>query len=465
MKLTCAGAARTVTGSCHLLETGEKRLLIDCGLFQGKLASLNREPFPFDPADVDAVLLTHGHLDHAGRLPLLVRNGFAGPIHAIRSTRAIAEIILNDSAKVQAEDYQRELRHAGEAAESEEGPAVQEPLYDEHQVAATMDLFLDAEFDSPLELGGGVWATFHPAGHILGSAFIEIEGSDGHLIASGDLGNRESGLQSDAALPSACDIVLVETTYADRAHRSQAETLKEFQTVLADSLGAGGNVMIPSFALERTQVVLYTIKKLMQAGKIPRAPVFLDSPMATRMTRLYQTCANEFLPEVTAALDRGEDPFEPETLKSATSVEESKKINEIEGGAIIVAGSGMMTGGRIVHHLKHNLWRREASLIVVGYQAEGTLGRRIVDGARSVRIHGSEIEVRARVATINGFSSHADRDDLLAWLEPTGRARVFLVHGETPVMDAFARGLQDRGRDVVMPEQGVGYSLSPALEP
>lgn len=217
--------------------------------------------------------------------------------------------------------------------------------------------------------------------------------------------------------------------------------------------------MIPSFALERTQLVLYTLNKLMRAGEIPRATVFLDSPMATKMTHLYATCANQFLPEVAAALERGEEPFEPETLEYTASVEDSKKINEIEGGAIIVAGSGMMTGGRIVHHLKRNLWRKEAALIVVGYQAEGTMGRRIVDGAKTVRIHGDTIEVRARVATINGFSSHADRGDLLRWLEPTGSARAFLVHGEPPVMEKFAQDLRGQGREVILPEQGKTYEL------
>ncbi|MGH7558066.1 MAG: MBL fold metallo-hydrolase RNA specificity domain-containing protein [Gemmatimonadota bacterium] len=460
MKLISAGAARTVTGSCHLIETGGKRLLIDCGLFQGKVADLNREPFPFDPAELDAVLVTHGHLDHTGRLPLLIRNGYAGPIHTIASTRAIAEVILYDSAKIQTEDYERALRHAGEkAAEGVEGRAVEEPLYGERHAAATMALFQDAGFDSPLDLGAGVRATFRPAGHILGSAFLEIASPEGRLIASGDLGNRESGLQKDYVLPSACDAVLVETTYADRAHRSQAETVEEFRTVLAESLQAGGNIMIPSFALERTQVVLYYIRKFMEAGEIPRGPVFLDSPMATKMTHLYETYKNQFVPEVAEALERGGEPFEPETLEYTTEVEDSKKINEIEGGAIIVAGSGMMTGGRIVHHLKHNLWRKEVSLIVVGYQAEGTLGRRIVDGAKSVRIHGDEIDVRARIVTINGFSSHADQDDLLAWLEPTKSARVFLVHGEPPVMEKFTATLKERGREAIAPERDKPYDL------
>ena len=459
MKLTCAGAARTVTGSCHLLEVGGKRVLVDCGLFQGAVEGRNREPFPFDPASLDAVLVTHAHLDHVGRLPLLVRSGFSGPIHALRSTRAIAEVILYDAAKLQAEDYERALRHIGkEPAESEEGPPIEEPLYGDHDVAATLALFADAPFDSGLDLGG-VRAAFHPAGHILGSAFIEIESPEGRVIASGDLGNRESGLQADPARPAECDAVLVETTYADRNHRSWKATVEEFGTVLKESLAAGGNVMIPSFALERTQVVLHTIRTLVRSGEIPHAPVFVDSPMAGRMTHLYKTCANEFLPPIAEALEKGEDPFEPEGLEYTPTVEESKKLNEIEGGAIIIAGSGMMTGGRIVHHLKHNLWRKAASLIVVGYQAEGTLGRRIVEGVKSVRIHGDTIEVRARVATINGFSSHADRDDLLDWLAGTGDARVFLVHGEPRVMDAFAAELRGRGRDAVAPEPGQALEL------
>lgn len=456
MKLVSAGAARTVTGSCHAVEIGDRKVLIDCGLFQGpeELEALNAESFPFSVEEIDAVLLTHGHLDHVGRLPRLVRQGYRGPIHCTGATRSIAKIILEDSAGLQEEDYRRARRKA------DAPDTVPPPLYTEADVDKTLGLIeRTVDFEEDLPLGDGLVARFHPAGHVLGSAFIELEGPDGRLVASGDLGNRESGVQADFALPPECDVVLVETTYADRTHRPMGDTLAEFRQVIRDAVGRGGNVMIPSFALERTQNVLYYLNRMMDSGEIPEQPVFLDSPMATRMTRLYQTRSNEFLPELADALERGDDPFEPPTLRYTIGSAESKKINSIRHGAIIIAGSGMMTGGRIVHHLIHNLHRREASLVVVGYQARGTLGRRIVDGARSVRLWGRDVEVNAAVHTINGFSAHADQDDLLAWLEGTGKARAMLVHGEPEVMESFRGVLAGRGREATIVERDRAYTL------
>ena len=458
MKLLSAGAALTVTGSCHLIEARGRRVLIDCGLFQGSgLWGLNREAFPFDPATLDAVLLTHGHLDHCGRLPLLAERGFRGAIHATRATRAITEVILHDAAKLQLEDWERSLRRAEKRGDDEDD--VEPPLYVPGDVPKTLAQFRDVSFDAPVDLGGGVTATFRPAGHILGSAFVEIDTPEARLVASGDLGNRESALQEVAPLPRECDAVLIETTYADRNHRSQAETIEEFRGVIQTAVEARGVVMIPSFALERSQVVLYHLATMMREGRIPRVDVYLDSPMAARMTRLYEQCANEFRPEVAAELAAGRDPFEPPTLELTVATEESKKLNDLDHCAIVIAGSGMMTGGRILHHLRNQLHKPEASLVVVGFQAQGTLGRRLVDGAERIRIYGTEVEVRASIHTINGLSAHADRDDLLRWLEGTGGARACLVHGEPRVIESFAARLAEGGRETVAVERGREYEL------
>ena len=457
MNLISAGAAGTVTGSCHMLELAGKRILIDCGLFQGgrKTEALNYEPFPFEPSSLDAVLVTHGHLDHVGRLPLLIKNGYTGPIYAIASTQKITEVILRDSARIQGEDFKRALRRAKRNGREAEVP---EPLYSDAEVDKVLDLFKSVNYEQPLDLGG-VTARYYPAGHILGSAFIELDTRDERVICSGDIGNRESTLQADAALPRECDAVLVESTYGNRTHRSQAETLKEFRQVILDALESGGKIMIPSFALERTQAVLYNLKRMQDNGELPQMPVFLDSPMATKMTNFYQKSANEFVEDVRDILKSGDDPFEPEHLSYTATADESKAINDVEGQALIVAGSGMMSGGRILHHLKQNLWRENSSLVVVGYQAQGTLGRLIVDGRPEVKIFGDTVKVRSSVHTIGGFSAHADQDDLLAWLEPTGNAKIYMVHGEPDVMDEFGKVLSDRGRSALAVERAKPYKL------
>lgn len=456
MEITCAGAARTVTGSCHHVRLDGSALLLDCGLFQGgrDAEADNRSEFPFEPAELDAVLVSHGHLDHVGRLPLLLERGFRGPIYATGATRNIAEVILRDAAKLQEEDYRRALRKATRAGRQDE---VLPPLYGDDDVDRTMELFRKVELDGEVGLPGGVRARFRPAGHVLGSATIQLDHADARLTFSGDLGNRESALQAPAELPGVCDVVLVETTYAERNHRSRKATEEEFASVLVASLRKGGNVLIPTFALERSQAVLYEIRRLMERDAIPRVRVFLDSPMATRLTRFYEHSGNAFRDEVNRVLAAGKDPFAPPTLEFTPDAESSKAINAVEGGAIILAGSGMMTGGRILHHLKHNLWREDASVVVVGYQASGTLGRALVSGAERVHIFGEEIKVRAGIHTINGFSAHADHDDLRRWLDATGDAEAFLVHGEPESMDAFAEELRSAGRRVTTPEPYVTY--------
>jgi metallo-beta-lactamase family protein len=455
MQLLSAGAAETVTGSCHHLTISGQNILIDCGLFQGRqdIEALNYEPFPFELAKLSALLLTHGHLDHVGRLPKLVREGYRGPIYATATTQKIAEIVLLDAAKIQLEDYERSLRKAQRSGKEKK---VTQPLFTDKDVAQTLSLFKTVDFGKPLQLGD-VTVTYTPAGHILGSGFVSVKSSEGHVIFSGDLGNTESGVQADFQLPTDCDAVLVETTYGNRSHRPLSETLDEFRSVIKSSLKTGGRVLIPSFALERAQNILFHLRNLQKRGDVPKIPIFLDSPMAAKMTQLYMQSKNEFLPEIAAELASGVDPFEPETLTYASSADESKKINDAQGQAIIIAGSGMMTGGRILHHLKHNLWRKETSLVVVGYQSEGTLGRLLVDGKKRVKIHGEEISVKAKIHTIGGFSAHADQDDLLKWLGPTGKANVFLIHGEVSVMNEFGAVLAQQGRNAAMVLRGKPF--------
>ncbi len=459
MKLISAGAAETVTGSCHLLEINGLKVLIDCGLFQGgkKTEEKNYEDFPFNVQDIDIVLITHGHLDHIGRLPILLNKGYKGDILATNSTNHIAEVILKDSAKIQQEDYKRNLRKA--QRKGKEGK-VREPLYTTDDIPQVLSSLKRIEFNEDIHLGNKVVAKFRPSGHILGSAFIEINSPEGKIIFSGDLGNYESSLQADARPPTEADIVVIETTYGNRNHRSMAATEAEFRELLQNAVQKQGKIMIPSFALERTQVILHQILKQQQNKQIGKLPIYLDSPMATKFTKLYQACANEFIEPIKQELERGIDPFEPDVLEYTVTTEQSKSINSAKGLTIIIAGSGMMSGGRITHHLKHNLWRKNACLIVVGYQAEGSLGRLLVDGRKKVKIHGETITVRAEIKTIGGFSAHADKDDLLKWISTTGNAKAYLVHGEPKVMKSFKQSLNETGRKAEIVKWGKEYQLN-----
>lgn len=457
MKMQSLGAACTVTGSMHLLTLdaaagGTRQLLIDCGLFQGgeELEARNREPFPFDPRDLDAVILTHAHLDHVGRLPILIKQGFRGPVYCTAPTAALAETVLLDSARLQVEGYRQDVRRARRQGREDEVPP---PLYEEEDVHRTVALLRpQLEFGETLRVAD-ISITPQRAGHILGSAYLLIESAQGRLIMSGDLGNRESGLQLDFTPPPEADAVVIETTYANRTHRIWADTLVEFRDALRESVRLGGKILIPSFAIERAQTILYTLKELMDAGEVPRIPVFLDSPMAARATHEYFEYGDELIPPVRQALQNGEDPFRPSTLHVVPTAAESERINRYDGPAIILAGNGMMTGGRIQHHLKHNLWKPSTSLVIVSYQSPSSLGGRIVTGAESVRIMGEDVAVRAKVHTIGGFSAHADQDDLLAFLSTAGRPHVWLVHGEIEVMEAFVPVLDKLGlKGDIMPD-------------
>ncbi len=436
MNITFCGAAETVTGSCHFVEVDGLRVLLDCGFFQGgkQRHDLNRDPFPFDPKSIDCVLLSHAHLDHCGRLPLLVNRGFSGKIYCTPPTAEIAKLMLVDSAGLQMNEAAYRARKA-----QRRGEEVKPPLYDMTDVIQCSDLFRPVVgYNQPLRLNEKVSAVFHDAGHILGSAAIELQTSNGTLLFSGDLGNRHQPIVKDPCIPPKVDILMIESTYGDRAHRSMEDTLAEFKLAIDTIIPNGGNLMIPSFALERSQEVLYALFQLWRSKQLPRCRIFLDSPLAISTTRVFARYEDYFDAEGRAIFAGTPNPFDFTPLRFTQTTDESKEINKSSRGNIIIAGSGMCTGGRIIHHLRHNLWHRESGLLFVGYQAVGTLGRSIVDGAKRVRIHGEEIKVAAKVWTTNGFSSHADQPILLNWIKQAAPEKLILVHGEDDTLEAFA---------------------------
>ncbi len=459
MEISFHGADRSVTGSCHRLVCGGRQILIDCGLFQGSraLAEDNAGDFGFDPAAIDFVVLTHAHLDHCGRLPLLVARGFRGEIVSTAATRDLAQVVLSDSAHLQEEESQRTYSH------SHGHRAPTPPLYtmtDTEHALARFGRVL--EYGQVFDLCPGVRVTAYDAGHILGSASLYFELSEGGhvrtIVMSGDLGNGGRPLLNGPIAPPKADVVVMETTYGDRLHRPLPQTLEEFYGAVADTHARGGNVVIPTFALERAQEILYYLRVGVEQGRLPSSlTVFLDSPMAILATQAFRDHPEAVAAPVGRMLERGEDPFAVSGLHLARDGAASRAINTISGGAVIMAGSGMCTGGRVMHHLQHNLARDACSVIFVGYAAVGTPARRVIDGAQSIRLFGEEVPVRARIYTINGFSAHADRDELLAWRAKVGAPRTFLVHGDADVMQKFASRLT--GTAVELPEPGQSYPL------
>jgi len=463
MKLTFYGAAHAVTGSCYCLEVNGTKILIDCGLQQGR-DEYEDNALPFAPNEIDHVIVTHAHIDHSGRVPLLVKNGFSGPIHVTRLTRQLLNVMLRDSAHIQESDAQWQNQKGQRA-----GRPVVEPLYTLMDAEAALELMEHSEYGEEIDLCPGVRIRFTDAGHLLGSSCVELwateDGVTKKLVFSGDLGNVDQPVIRDPQPIAQADYVIMESTYGDRNHQPPESYTDALAQLIDDVFSRGGNIIIPSFAVGRTQELLYFLREIKNEGKVKTVPNFqvvVDSPLATEATKIYSGDLRGYLDEeAIAVLQGGENLFTFPGLTLTQSTEESKALNADSNPKLIISASGMCDAGRIRHHLKHNLWRPECAVVFVGYQGEGTLGRRLLEGAKTVKLFGEEIAVNARILNFPGLSSHADRDHLLGWIEnfsPTPE-HVFVVHGDAPVTDLFADSLKERGIPAHAPLYEEVYDL------
>jgi metallo-beta-lactamase family protein len=457
IKLTFLGAAQNVTGSQYLVQSDKTSFLVDCGLYQEReLTGRNWSPFLFSPERLNAVLLTHAHLDHCGLLPKLAREGFNQAIYCSSATAEITQIMLLDSGKIQEEDA--DFKRRRHEKENRKGPYPEVPLYTRDDAKAVYPLFSAVKYDQTVQVGDGVEATFYDAGHVLGSAMvrlkIEQDGEARTILFSGDVGRRNKPILNDPTFFEEADYVIVESTYGDRLLESPQDTANQLAEAINSTVKRGGNIVIPSFALERSQELLYYLNEFLLEGRIPRLPIFVDSPMAVEVTGVFERHPELFDQEMKKLLHQQRSPFDFPSLELTGTVEESKAINHIKGSAIIIAGSGMCTGGRIKHHLVNNISGEENTILFVGYQAAGTLGRQIVDGAKRVRILGQYYPVKARIAQLNGFSAHADRDGLVRWLSSLRKPprRVFVTHGELDASQHLAGLIRNRhGWETMVP--------------
>ncbi len=463
MRLRFYGAAHCVTGSCHVLEACGKRILIDCGLQQGRDETDNAA-FPFAPQDIDFVVLTHAHIDHSGRLPLLAARGFRGGIFTTRLTARLMEIMLLDSAHIQESDAAWE-NQKGERA----GRGKVEPLYTSQDVEDAMKLVHTADYGTKIKLADGLDIRFADAGHLLGSAFVELwiteAGESRKLVFSGDIGNKNQPVIRDPQYIRQADFVVMESTYGDRDHENEGDYTEALAQVIDTTLARGGNVVIPSFAVGRTQELLYFIREIKERGLVKSVkdfPVVVDSPLANAATQIYAGDLRGYLDEEAIALVQGgRDMFRFPGLQLVQATEESKCLNSDKRPKVIISASGMCDAGRIRHHLKHNLWRPECTVAFVGYQTVGSLGRRLLDGASTVKLFGETIAVKAGIVNFHGLSSHAGRADLLAWAKayiPAPKS-VFVVHGESDVTEKFAAALQAEGIFAYAPLPGDCFDL------
>ncbi len=460
MKLRFLGAAENVTGSRHLLEVDGRRLLVDCGLYQEReFRSRNWEPFQVPPGTIDAVLLTHAHLDHCGLLPKLVKDGFKGRVYCTDATAELANIVMMDCGHIQQEDAEfKQKRHRREGRTS---PRPVGPLYTVADAQVCAGLFSPVGYKEPVKIGDNIEVSFHDAGHILGSSIIRVRVTIGQkkrtILFSGDVGRNDKPILRDPMVFDQADYVTIESTYGDRVHHSVDDVKDKLAEAVNDTVERGGNIIIPSFSIERSQEVLYYLNELLLEDKIPHLMTVLDSPMAIRATQVFKNHPEMFDEEMSELLRNHESPFSFEGLKMSLTTRQSKAINRIRGTMIIIAGSGMCTGGRVKHHLVANISRPGSTVLFVGYQAVGTLGREIADGAEEVRLMGQKYPVNARVMRVHGFSAHAGQDELYGWLRnlKTDPRGVFVVHGEKEAAHHFRDYVAERtGWNVIVPAYG-----------
>jgi metallo-beta-lactamase family protein len=466
MQITFRGAARTVTGSLHEIRTGARRILLDCGLYQGRRAEAadRNKHFAFSPSDVDAVLLSHAHIDHSGNLPNLTSNGFQGPIFTTPATRDLCASMLLDSAFIQEKDAEflnRRTSRRRRVIEEAATPPI-EPLYTINDAKGALTQFRDVAMHSRTEVVPGVFSTTHEAGHMLGSTFLEIELEGKRLLFSGDIGRKNLPIIRDPERACPADILIMESTYGDRLHQPIFAAKDKLAAIINTTAGRGGKIIAPAFAVGRTQQIVLMIHELIREGKINEIPVFVDSPLAVNVTEAFRTHTECYDIETNAFLDSGADPFGFRRLRYIRDVEESKALNDLRVPCVIISASGMAEAGRILHHLRNNVGDPRNTVLITGFQAENTLGRKLVDGQKEVNIFGDPIRVRAEVLKINELSGHADQQELLTWMEPLTRSvkHVFLVHGEYTQQQALAIAIAQRYKlEVTIPDRDETFTL------